>query len=466
MVSPYASLITPSIHALTLAIIAVSAYSIHRQQSTSYNYVKNILVIVYALFGSVILSEFVRVIYEPVLGRPPGPVYMRIYTEGATTLILTDVLLLTLAAATIYFRPSGYLRGMFSDVLENARQRVAFFLFSAYVVFADLYLLIFRPYHVVTLKNLWGVSVVSSPFNENYLVILAVVLAAFLLYPSYLLLAASRKAAEPAIRRALIILPICWSAIGLDLMIFNGYLWTVGVDANDAGYLVAGTVFSVTAIVFRRASVLAGFFEVKPSALEVPFEYPFSKRMGVGRGFLARRSMLMEVDPSTDYEKVILDFAKEVLSTKQVLFVFTSRGSPIHRALSDVQGVIGITRFFILTDKVSYPKPSEGQVYEVMVPQHDQPVLLDVLDKTLRSNPDGKIAVLFDSISDLILSLGLEKSYLFLKQANEIISDPRVTSLFLVSRLAHDDKSMTLIRSLFPNHLSYDAMGLKVTKQA
>jgi len=100
-----------------------------------------------------------------------------------------------------------------------------------------------------------------------------------------------------------------------------------------------------------------------------------------------------------------------------------------------------------------------------MVPQHDNPVLLDVLDKTIGSNPDVEIAVLFDRVTDRILSVGLEKTYNFLKYANEIVNNPRTTSLFIINEPAHDAKTMTLVRSLFPNHLSYTATGLKATKR-
>jgi len=465
MVTPYAALITPTIHATTLIITAVSAFYVYRQRGTSYAYVKSILLLVYLLFGVVIISEFARVSYSIVLARAPGPLFMRLYTEGGITLILFDVWLLTVAAAAIYFRPSGDLRGIFSEILKNPRHRVAFLALSAYIIAADTFLLTTHPYQIrPDLKNLWGVTVVSSSLSQDYLAILLIVLLAFIAYPSYLIFTASRRFAEPSIRRALVLLPVCWSAIGLDLVMFNGYLWLVGIDANDAGYLVAGTVFSITAIVFRRASVLASFFDVKPT-LEGPSEYPFSTRLGVGKRFLARRNILLEINPATDYERVIIDFAKEVISTKHILFTFTSRGSPIYRVLSETHDVIGTLRFFILTDKVSYPKPTEGQLNEIMVPQHDNSILLDVLDKTLKSTPDTPIAILFDSITDMTLSIGLEKTYNFLKQANEIVNDPRATSLFIINEPAHDDKTKTLIRSLFPNHLSYTAAGLKATKQ-
>ncbi|MCS4537955.1 MAG: hypothetical protein HYY67_03750 [Thaumarchaeota archaeon] len=466
MDAPYAQFITPAIHILTLAITGISAYRIYSQQSTSYNYVRNTLVLVYIFFSLVIVLEFLRVTYVTLFGRSPGPFFIRLYAEGGTSLIILDVWLLTLAAVTIHFRPSGYLRGIFSDIMKNPRHRLAFISFSSYMIFAEIFLLTFHPYSIITLENLWGVTIVSSPLSQNYLLILLIVLVAFIAYPTYLIIAASRKFAEPAIKRALVTLPICWSAIGLDLLIFNGYLWIVGIDANDVGYLVAATVFSITALVFRRASVLASFFEVKPLTLEGPLEYPFSRRLGVGKEFLGSRNILLEVNPATDYEKVIIDFAKEVISTKHILFTFTSRGSPIHRALSESHDKIGVVRFFILTDKVSYPKPTEGQLNEIMVPQHDHSVLLDVLDKTLRSIPDSSIAVLFDSITDLILSLGLEKTYNFLKQSNEILSNPRAMSLFIINEPAHDDKMMTLIRGLFPNHLTYTDEGLKATKQA
>ncbi len=121
-------------------------------------------------------------------------------------------------------------------------------------------------------------------------------------------------------------------------------------------------------------------------------------------------------------------------------------------------------RLYILTTRVSYPTPGD-QPNEVSVPQNDQAIILDVIDKTVHANPEGKVAIIYDNISDLILSAGFEETYKFLKQINEIVNDPRVNALFLLTAGAHPAENVSLIRSLFPFHISYDSTGLKFTRR-
>jgi hypothetical protein len=116
-----------------------------------------------------------------------------------------------------------------------------------------------------------------------------------------------------------------------------------------------------------------------------------------------------------------------------------------------------------MTTKASYPKPGE-QPEEMMVPANDPTVLLNVLDKAITSNPSLKMAVVFDSITDMLLSSGLEVTYKFLKQANEMINTHKVTSVFLMTLGAHSEREVNIVKSLFSNQLSYGTGHLAVLK--
>lgn len=175
----------------------------------------------------------------------------------------------------------------------------------------------------------------------------------------------------------------------------------------------------------------------------------------------AGKSILLEVDPAIKYESIVREFADRFKFSKSAVFAFTWKGGPIYAALSSLGGV----EIFIMTSQVTYPTSSkEGN--ETSVPHDDQAVLLDLTANTLRTHASTKPLMIFDSISDLIVSLGFEKSYNFLKAQKEILAkEPDATALFVAKRNAQDERVMSLIRGLFTYHLSYDASGLTVTRE-
>ena len=121
-------------------------------------------------------------------------------------------------------------------------------------------------------------------------------------------------------------------------------------------------------------------------------------------------AMLLEADPSVTYERTVRDFAQEMRGAGRAVVVFTSMGSPIHLLLKDIQGV----RFFLFSES-SYPK-STGNASETMIPRDDFAVILNVLDETVTRNPKPARAIVFDSISSLILDAGFQDSYKFLRR--------------------------------------------------
>jgi hypothetical protein len=170
-------------------------------------------------------------------------------------------------------------------------------------------------------------------------------------------------------------------------------------------------------------------------------------------------AMLLEADPSVNYERAVREFALEMVSSGRLVFAFTSKGSPVYLLLKDIPGL----RFFIFSES-SYPKKT-GDSLEVMVPRNDYAVLLNVMDEAITNVPDRPKAIIFDNVSSLILDAGFQECYKFLRQVNEILSHGDVISEFLVLSKAHDDKTMNLIKNLYTGQLTYDATGLHVMKQ-
>ena len=449
-------LVSPVIDLITLAITATSAAYVARQQASEYNQVKGSLVTVHLFYIALVTLEFIRNFYST-------PSFMEVYTIGNTTFVLLDVALLTVVALAIYYKPKGPgLASIVNELSGHGSQLLFFLLFCAYLAFAEVVLLIYRPFSLVVLENMVGKMVNSTVFSSYYLDILLGVLLVFILYPSTLLFLSSRRTVDPLVKRALIILPIAWIGIGLVILVFNGYVLTVEkVDDSAIAYLLAATAFSASASVFRRATLLSGFFtEVSAPPLQPNLrrERPFSRRIGVEMSSLIGKEMLIEVDPTADYEQLARDLALEFSAGGYAVFAFTSIGSPIYASLSTIEGV----RFFVLTEKVSYPRGGAEQ-NEMLVPRYDQSVLLSVVDKTLSSNPQLKMLIIFDELTDEILSVGLEPTYKFIKQANELLSVASTTAVFFLTTSAQGTKETNVVRGLFTEQLLYGVEGLKVT---
>ncbi len=451
----FAYLLYPLVHIITLEITALSAYYIYRQKITAYQYTKGLLLAVHVLFAGVVLFEFLRTAFLSV-----G--FITTYTIGGTTLIFADVVLLTLLAVTVYLVPSGIGTTSVMRLLWAKKAHVAIFgAYAAFIVYAGVYLVAELPFTSTQASSVSGATVPITVFSDFYLLVLLVILAAFILYPSILLFLASRKVKDPSVRRVLNILPVIWSGIGIDLLYFNGYLLSSNFDATPFGYLIASVAFGISALVFRRASLLTAFFEPVRQTGRVTAEFPFTDRLGVEGRFLDGRTLLLETDPSVPYEQVASDFARQSLSNGHTVYVFTAKGSPIYGALRSINGV----RFYILSAKVTYPKPEENEPSQILIPSNDFAVILDLIDKTIAAaEAPAKVAIIFDSISDMILSAGFEATYKFVKQVNEATGDGKAAAVYLMTLGAHDEKVVSFIRSLFPTQLVDDSVGLRVTR--
>jgi hypothetical protein len=126
---------------------------------------------------------------------------------------------------------------------------------------------------------------------------------------------------------------------------------------------------------------------------------------------------------------------------------------------------LGGIQIFSMTSQVTYPRPT-GQGSEISVPKDDAAVLLDVTAKMFQTNSGRKILMIFDGVSDLVVSLGSEKAYGFLKAQKEMLArEPNATALFVVKRHGQDERVLSLIRGLYAEHLSYDASGLTMTRE-
>jgi len=185
----------------------------------------------------------------------------------------------------------------------------------------------------------------------------------------------------------------------------------------------------------------------------------FSKTLGLDHKQLVGRKVLFEFDPISSYEEVVRDFATEAVANVESTVVFTHRGSPIHSALSKESSL----RFFLFTQQVSAPTMGTSET-EMLLPADNSSLMLDTLEKLLNANAQGHVCLIFDSLSELIRSIGLMKTYKFVQYVLEMLYSERVTALFLLTSSAHDSKETYTLRGMFEDQLAYGEEGIRVVK--
>jgi len=184
----------------------------------------------------------------------------------------------------------------------------------------------------------------------------------------------------------------------------------------------------------------------------------FSELIGLDHRGLVGRNILLEFDPSSNYEKVVDRLAKESMANVEPFFVFTSNASPLHAYLAKQPTI----RFFLTSISTSTPEAVSEN--EVLLPAKSVPLILDTLSKVLETYTSANVCVVFDILSELLTIMGREKTFTFLRYALNMLSSEKITSLFLLNSSAHEPKIVSQMKSLFSNQLTYDKNGLEVVK--
>jgi len=166
---------------------------------------------------------------------------------------------------------------------------------------------------------------------------------------------------------------------------------------------------------------------------------------------LSERSVLLEADPSQNFEFVLRELVQDETKRSRVS-AFTWRGSPLYPVLPQNEMV----RVYVMT--AQGPRPLPPRPGELIVPSHDEGALLKIMEAA----PEAKELVIFDSVSELLVSLGSERCQRFLRQATGSLEANGRRSLFIMKRGYHDERSEQMVRGLFSGRLVYDGSGLKL----
>ena len=185
----------------------------------------------------------------------------------------------------------------------------------------------------------------------------------------------------------------------------------------------------------------------------------FSGQFGMRHGQMVGKKMLLEIDPTSDYNMALSSFVSEAKSSGEPLFIVTNKNSALHSVFSEA----GNVSFLLLTSKTHYAQRISER--ETLLPASDLSLLLDTCTRIQKGQKGKTVNLLFDNLSDIILRCEFEKTYKFTRLLLEAISSPKTTALFVFIPTAHDREISSSIRGLFQHQLSYTKDGPKIGNQ-
>ncbi len=160
----------------------------------------------------------------------------------------------------------------------------------------------------------------------------------------------------------------------------------------------------------------------------------FSRFLELNHESIENRNFLLEVNPDTPYERSIRDFTIEAHSNKKAIITITPKSSIVHKLLKDEEGI----EFYQTTEMIISP--------------------------ILEGQNRKKIALIYDNISELIVSIGFKQAHNFTRKTLELLAEYNSTSLFLFNPAAHSTNESNSIRNLFSDRLVFNEDGLGVIK--
>jgi hypothetical protein len=181
----------------------------------------------------------------------------------------------------------------------------------------------------------------------------------------------------------------------------------------------------------------------------------FSKQFGINHEKLVGKKILLEVDPSSDYNVALSGFVSEARSNGESLYIVTNKNSALHSVFSSGKDA----NFLLLASKIHYSQQVNEK--ETILPASDVSILLDACVKIQESHQGKTLNLLFDNVSDLVFRCGIDKTYKFFRMLLEALSSSQTTALFVFIPTAHDQEVSSSIRGLFQTQLNYTKDGPK-----
>lgn len=178
---------------------------------------------------------------------------------------------------------------------------------------------------------------------------------------------------------------------------------------------------------FESEDLLAGI----KMHLDKARQSKFSKQLGLEHNELKGKRVLLEFDPSTPYERFIRDFVIESVLNKEKVIVLTHKGSPIYGALKADKNI---------------------ELLELTP--------ITMLSAIMKDNPESSLSLVYDSLTELSLSADAQAAYNFARNALELLTEPRVTAIFLLNPAAHEQREVSSLKGVFSNQVTFGKDGV------
>ena len=221
-----------------------------------------------------------------------------------------------------------------------------------------------------------------------------------------------------------------------------GRIWALNVEGAHAGILDLLQRVNPTARVIDLA--------MQQDAFSSLFNMKHQDILG--------NRLLIEYEPTSDYEAVVQKFVREFQANVEAVAIFTSVGSPIYRQFRDQRNI----SLFSFSTKTSSPARVSNE--HVLLPERDTSLLLDAVDKLLQALSKKRIGIVFDVFTDVILSQGFEKAYGVLSSVVEMTESENISILVLINYDALEPRVLGAVQGLFRSQLRFNFEGLKVIK--
>jgi len=186
----------------------------------------------------------------------------------------------------------------------------------------------------------------------------------------------------------------------------------------------------------------------------------FSKRIGMSHEKLLGRKFLLEFDPTSNYERIVEDFAREALANLEPIYIFTPSISAIRASLAEQRAA----KFFLMSVSTSIPESISEN--EIVLPANNTALVLDSINKILETYTEENVFLVFDNLSRLIELVGFDKAYKFLLYMTDMLSSKKTTALFLLNKSAHEPQVVSRIKGLFHNLLTCEKDQIKIVKNS
>jgi len=221
-----------------------------------------------------------------------------------------------------------------------------------------------------------------------------------------------------------------------------GRIWALNVEGAHAGILDLLQKVNPTARVIDLAMQ----------------QDTFSSMLSMKHQDILGNRLLLEYEPTSDYEEIVQKFVREFQANVEAVAIFTSAGSPIYRQFRDQRNI----SLFSFSTKTSSPARLSDE--QVLLPERDTSLLLDAVDKLLQALSKKRIGIVFDVFTDIILSQGFEKAYGVLSSVVEMTENDTASILVLINYDALEPRVLGAVQGLFRSQLRFNFDGLKAVK--